>query len=150
MGFVREKKTYAITWAEGEELHGLEIEARSVSIGEYFRVQRLIQQFYNPPDEWQDAEYEANADELLAAFASVLVTWNLEEPLDEGLTAKVPATLAGVRSQDIDLVANVIVQWHQVLSGVHDKEGGDLGKDSTSGEPFAEESIPMVALSPSQ
>lgn len=150
MGFVREKKVFEISWAEGHELHGLKIQARSVSFDEYFRVQRLIRSFYEPPGDWDDERYEKNANELLEAFAAVLLSWDLEERLDqEGPSVAVPATLEGLRSQDIDFVVHVVVQWHQVLAGVHDDEGGDLGKDSTSGDRFPEASLPMEPPSPS-
>lgn len=148
MGFVRERKTFKITWDDGSELAGLEIRARSVSTGQFLAIHRLARAV----DEENDDRTAAEVDELLASyekltseFAKVLISWNLEEPGDDGTPQPVPATHEGLLGQELDLVLMVVYRWIAVMTGVSD----DLGKDSTSGEQLAEASLPMEPLSPS-
>lgn len=141
MGYVRKPRAVKITWDDDSELHGLEIHTRGVSTGKYLEINGLWNQA-NDTD--SDEDWKA----VFGEFAGVLTSWNLEVPEDDkapdGPVKPVPATLDGLLSVDIPFVAMVIMRWLSAMTGV----GGDLGKDSASGDPSLEESMPMEPLSP--
>jgi hypothetical protein len=120
MGFKREPRTYLLVF-DDPELEGLEVRARSLSVG------------------------ELNDDEttLLENFANALVKWNLEDRDGNPL----PATLETLNTYpDIDFINGLARAWIKAVAGV----GDELGKDSDSGRPSLEGSIPMESLSPSR
>ena len=117
MGFRHQPRTYLLTF-EDPALEGLEVRARSLSIG------------------------ELQSDEpVVESFAHALVSWNLEDEDGNPL----PATLETLRTYpDIGFINGLTKAWIDAVTGVDD----ELGKDSTSGETFPEASIPMEPLSP--
>jgi hypothetical protein len=147
MGYTRQKKIFNIIWDdEGTDLDGLEIRARAVSTGKYLRIYRLAKAVENAAGD--DVEQLMNdMEELFDTFATVLLSWNLQEhedPDDEDSPlVDVPATKDGFYSQDLELVLAIIFKWIGISSGV----GADLGKESTSGDPSLEASLPMEPLS---
>lgn len=144
MGFVREPNIFKITWAEGLDLHGLEIRAKSVPLAQFLKIYNLTKDVKSDDDiSLEDME------QLFEMFSEVLVSWNLEEPGTRGKKKPVPATKSGLYSQDLSFVMTVITQWVAVAAGVSDDEGGDLGKDSTSGTTSPEASLELATLSKS-
>lgn len=134
MGYRREPKIYRLQFAD-DEFNGLEVMVRSLPVGEFLALARL-----------QVAIDQENPDvevieKLFRTFQSKLIGWNLED--DDG--AKVPATMAGLYSQDLDFVLQIITAWVNAMGGV----SPDLGKGSTSGESSLVGAIPTEALSPS-
>lgn len=130
MGFKRSAKIYKLVF-DDPELEGLEVRARSLSIGEMRRLSA----------NQQDAD-DNTVTEMLAAFVKALVDWNLED--EDG--NPVPHTVAALEEfPDNDFVLGMINTWIDAVIGVD----AELGKDSPSGEPFPEGSIPMEPLSPS-
>jgi hypothetical protein len=75
---------------------------------------------------------------MIITFANSLIEWNLED--EDGV--KVPTTVEGIESLDLPFVQELIDAWVTAVTGV-DKE---LGKDSPSGGPSQEVSIPMEVL----
>lgn len=135
MGFVR-SRIFKITWDEGTDLAGLEIRARAVSMGQFLEFQEYA-------DKIDDGDTDA-IKQIMAMFAGVLVSWNLETQDDEDAPpVPVPPTLESLYAQDLEFALAVILKWMDVAAGVTD----DLGKESTSTERFPEGSIPMEALS---
>lgn len=133
MAYVRAKKILSITWDDGSELAGLTVKVKRSSIDVLLRAEELMAQVKKDGD-------DKAVKELFELFASVLVSWDLEEREEEdGPSTPVPATLEGLYSQDLAFALMLIVRWYEVASGVSD----DLGKESTSGVQFPEASIPM-------
>lgn len=117
MGFKHQAKVYRLVF-DDPALNGLEVKARSLSIG------------------------ELNDDEVrvFESFAKALVSWNLEDEDGNPL----PATLEAIESYpDAEFMTTLVSAWVNAITGV-DK---DLGKDSTSGKSFPEDTIPMEPLS---
>ena len=120
MGFKHQAKVYKLVF-DDPELEGLEVKVRSLSIG----------------------EVENDEIRVFEQFADALISWNLEDENGEVL----PTTLESVRSYpDYEFMALLANTWVDAVTGVKD----ELGKDSNSGLPFPEGSIPMETLSASQ
>jgi len=120
MGFRHEPKTFRLVF-DDPALEGLEVKARSLSIGEL-----------HDPD-----------IRVFESFAKALVSWNLEDENGNPL----PATLETIEAYpDVDFMTGLTSAWMDAVTGV-DKR---LGKGSPSGEQSLEGSIPMETLLPSQ
>jgi len=144
-GYKRPKKIYRLVFAD-PEMEGLEVRARSTSMGDYQLIMRLMMKLrQNPEVVEEDLD---TIDDMLGQFAKVLVSWNLEvdtEVNGRTVTQPVPATKDGLLDQDIDFVMAIIDAWTDAVGGVDP----ELGKDSTSGGSFPEVTIPMELLSTS-
>jgi hypothetical protein len=137
MGYVRPRKTYRLVFTD-DDVAGLEVVARSASVADYRRIADLAtRQFSSPPT----PEDLTEIDHLFGAFAQVLESWNLEEP--EGVP--VPATLDGLKSQELPFVTQIILAWMETVAGV----APPLVQPSDGGGLSLEESLPMEVLSPS-
>lgn len=134
MGYVRQRKTYRLAFADGE-FEGLEVTARSASVDAYQRIATLATRQVSAPPSAEDL---AEIDHLYRAFAGVLVSWNLEE--EDG--TPVPATYDGLKAQDLPFAVAVILAWMDAVAGV----SRPLDGTSTRGE--MEASLPMEVLSP--
>jgi hypothetical protein len=132
VGFKREK-IYNLIF-DDPEFDGLEVKARSASIGTIRRVMALS----SGAEDGQDTLLE-----MERVFAKYLVSWNLEDEADQ----PVPATFEGLDDQDTDLVMALITAWVSAVTGVDD--ASPLDDSSGSGKPSPEVSIPMEPLSPS-
>lgn len=106
MGFTPNRKLYRLVF-EGE-LDGLVVTTRAGSVVTYKRIAALANRSYSSPPSDEDLD---NLSYLYAAFAGVLVEWNLEEP--EGVP--VPTTLAGVESQEPWLVNAMVTAWLEAV-----------------------------------
>lgn len=118
-----------LAWEEGD-LAGLEIVIRSLSLAQFFEMQ-------DKSDE--DGGVLRSISE---SFARALRSWNLED--DDG--QPVPPDLAGLLSQDMEFVQEVVVAWQRAMSGAGVPKDGT----SSSGEPFPVASLPMEVLSANQ
>jgi hypothetical protein len=136
MGFVKEPDVLKLTWDEGTKYSGLEVRAYMPSTGEYVKVVGMQR---------QDRLSVDDIEELYGIFAPRLIEWNLEVPDGEDGVKAIPATLEGLYSQDFDFISDVIIRWVLAIGSVEE----ELGKESPSGDPFPEESIPMDVLSAS-
>lgn len=113
-----------------EEHPGLEVRVGSCSLG-------AIMALGDQPDRARAGAGLAEVRELIDLFTSRLKSWNLvdEDEVD------VPTTTAGLLNHvDVNLALEIVVAWSDALTAVPDS----LGKGSTSGERFPEESIPMA------
>ncbi|SRR6266403_655593 len=97
MGYKRGKKTYKLVF-EDDEFDGLVVRTGPVNLGEYFEAVKL------------------EGEPLIELFASKLVEWNLEE--EDG--APVPATLAGLYTQDREFVRTLVRSWFKTVAGISD------------------------------
>ncbi len=140
MGFVWRGKSYRLVF-EDPDLAGLEVVAKSASVGAYRRIADLAtREFSNPPSK----EDMAEIDHLFDEFAKVLVSWNLEDEDTDGKRTPVSATAAGMQSQDLTLIRQIIWAWMEAVAGI----AAPLDPPSGGGEPSLEESLPMEVLSP--
>jgi len=132
MGFKRQTTVYDLHF-EDPRFEGLEVQAKSLPTGKLMKLMRLSTQIGG-----KGVDDLASVDELFGGFAAALVSWNLEE--EDG--TPIPATLDAINDQDFDFVMAVIMAWMEAVAGVP----SDLGKDSTSGDPSLEASLPMAPV----
>lgn len=107
MGYTPNRRLYRLKF-EDDELAGLEVTARAGSVATYRRIAALANKPYSSPPSDEDLERIAD---LYAAFAGVLVGWNLEEPVG----VPVPTTLHGIESQEPWLVNSVVTAWLEAV-----------------------------------
>lgn len=122
MGFKRKPKTYNLSFAEGHDLHGLEVKMLSLTVADFVRMA-------------SKDDDESAARENFNLFARSLVAWNLED--EDG--KPVPTTLEGVESQDFEFILSLSAEWMSAISGV----SAPLDGGSNSGGTSLEASIPM-------
>jgi hypothetical protein len=142
MGYRRTRKVYVLDFAD-TDLDGLEVKARSVSLGDGLEFDSLLQAIADiaQREDATLADQKQAVRDLAEAFAAVLVDWNLEG--DDGNPVPPSAdALYGLEQGDLQLLVRA---WRMAASGVP----GPLEPPSNAGERSAEESIPMEPLSPS-
>lgn len=129
MGYVPKKKTYRLQF-EGDEYDGLEVRMHGLSTGQYMDLFQLK----------EDAEEDGESrHQLFELMADRLVSWNVEH--EDG--SPVPATLDGVREQDLPFTMAIIDAWQQAIAGAP----APLPQGSPAGEPSLVASIPTETLS---
>lgn len=165
MGYKPQRKIYKLIFAD-EEYEGLEVMARSVSLGALLEFRTLASnatrnKFTVPdgatPEEIVAAAEAAGVDTddalgafllLVEKFAQVLVSWNVEEeepdPADESkmIDVPTPANMAGLLDQEPTFVMKIVETWVEVVAGVDTP----LPRSSNSGETSVEESMAMVPM----
>lgn len=113
-----------------DDLDGLEVKTYGTSIGQ---VKRFMSFANDKPSAEQTLE-------LFEAFGEALIKWNLEDRDGQ----PVPATPEGIDGfPDSRLMGQIVNTWINTVSGVDE----ELGKDSSSGRPYPEASLPMEPLS---
>ncbi len=124
------RKNYKLTWPEGHARHGLNVVMRGMSIDDM----NMVTAFKNvtKDDVEESAELLNSIAELLA---SKMVSWDLAEDDD----TIVPISVATIRGEDLNMVMEILNAWTDAAVGVK----ANLGKGSTSGNTFPEDSIPM-------
>lgn len=127
MGYKRKTKIYELHF-EDAEFDGLVVLAKSMSVEGFLGMLDLTQR----------AEDPAAQKELFTTFAEQIVEWNLEDEADQ----PVPATVAGLLSQDFAFVMEIIGAWMKEISDVP----VPLEPRSTSGSNALMASIPMESL----
>jgi len=131
MGFTPQRKQFRLKFQD-EELNGLEVLMGSASIGALMNMSNFS------ADTAKDSMSSLGTS--LSVLADSLVSWNLE--YENG--SPVPATLEGLREQDMYMIMSIISAWTEAISGV----APPLPVSSNSGETFQEVQLPMEALSP--
>lgn len=104
MGYRLPDKT-ALVRFEGTDYDGAEVRLRlSVSLGEYFRILEYAAKEH--PDSFESAA------EPYRYFATVLVSWNLEE--DDG--TPIPATYDGMlKVKDAGFISKLMEAWRDAI-----------------------------------
>lgn len=146
MGFTPKGKVYVLDFEGDPELDGLEVKCRSAPISAMLAMGELLESATSieggDPNDPAVAVRQLQAMRpLLAAYADVLVEWNLE--LDPG--TPVPATFEGLCRLDAGQVMRIIAAWQKAVSDVP----APLPEPSSSGAPSLAASLPMEPLSPS-
>lgn len=128
MGYRRQPKVFRLTFEDEPEL---EVYVRSAPLGQILGLLEFAKALggdFKP----EDVE---RLDELFAAFVSCLKEWNLED--EDG--TPIPATIDGLKSQDMDFVLELIMAWMEAVVSV----SAPLKRKSSSGDQSPEGSIPM-------
>ncbi len=143
MGYQRPAKTYVLKWAEGHELHGLEVTVTGLSVERMLALTGLAAALTGGGDV---AAKLSEADKLFRSFARCLISWNLED--ENGLP--VPAAYEGIAAQDLPFVTALVTTWIDAVAGLDNPlPRPSLNGGTTATEPGMEASLPMGALSPS-
>ncbi len=132
-GFRHKPKIYKLVFAD-PEMEGLIVRARSTSTRQFLEIQSMA-------DAADDAEGVTAMKTLFATFASVLVSWNLED--DDG--QELPTSVDVLLDQEFAFVMAMVTAWIEAVGGVT----GPLDSSSTNGATLLEGSLQMETLSPS-
>jgi hypothetical protein len=124
MGFKRAEKHFRLVFAD-EEYEGLEVTAKSLSIGEYLNLSSVGT---NPS--------QADVMKMYELLAKSIVEWNYED--DKGKPIK--PTLENIKREEVGFINGILVAWMEAMAGVDPK----LRKESNTG--FDLESMPMGRL----
>lgn len=139
MGFKKAKKRYRLTF-EDPELAGLEVIMGSMSIGQMLDFQKVVNAL-QPGEKKDEAVQQKMVELTLERFAKSIISWNLED--EEGMP--IPATLAGVQTQELDFIMPIITAWQEAIAGVDPKSQPSANGSGN----FPEVSLPMETLSAS-
>jgi hypothetical protein len=104
MGYTPPRKIYRIEPDDGHQYHGLVVRIRSVPLGQFLALSELA----------DAATAMAGMKDLFGELGAALVDWNVTD--DEGLP--VPATAAGLHSQDFDFGMFIFGEWLDAMGGV--------------------------------
>lgn len=107
MGYRPPRTLYKLDFSE-TEYDGLEVVTRSASMGALLAILELAEQ----AEEARPAEALKKLDELFGLFEGVLESWNVETEKGD----PVPATKAGLLTQDSSFVLAVIQMWGREMT----------------------------------
>lgn len=133
MGYVRQKKIFVLRF-EDPELEGLEVRATSTSLGSLLELVSLAEIGKGKRFDMADVK---RLDELFDLFVNCLQSWNLEE--EDG--SPIPTTLAGLKSQDMTFVMDLIMAWMDGVVSIPTP----LSKKLNSGE---QSEVPPLTMEP--
>ena len=120
----------------------LEIRMRPMRISDWRRLLKLDRLVHLPQEEWSEADAE-NALIILDIFAARLASWNLEDEDENDVRTPVPATLAGVESQELPFIMKLTQQWMDSDTAL----SAPLVQPSPGMPPFPVATLPMETLS---
>lgn len=153
MGYVR-NVVYKLRFEDDDpQFEGLVIRARSAPVSTLMELGSLAEL----PQEELMANGMAAMRQLCDGFGKALVSWNVEEAVDkdgnpadpddpEAQRREVPATTAGLLTQDFDFVIAIILTWMETIAGA----ATPLGKRSPGIGTIQPGLIPMEPLSENQ
>jgi hypothetical protein len=152
VGFTPPRRIYVLDFAD-TELEGLEVRARSMSVGALLDTGEGLDAIANMPDlaeleKLPQAEQARRAVPLMRrstalyeVFAEHLVSWNYEDEHGQ----PVPATLDGLRTLDQAHAQAIIGAWRRAVSAVPP----DSAPTSNGGKPSEVPPLPMEVTSAS-
>lgn len=130
MGFREPSSTVTLRFDEGDELHGLEVTLRGMSIAEWLASTGL------------DGGEGDDQAKTINRFCDAIISWTLEDADGK------PVPVSEARSRSHRLIMRLSNAYVEALTGVHKSD--PLPGGSTSGESFPElSSIPTEPLSES-
>jgi len=129
MGF-REPSTIKLVFDENDELHGLEVQMRGMSIADFMQSSGL------------DGSDGDDAAATMKRFYTHLASWNLEDENGQ------PVPVTDAPNRDSRMIRRLNNAWIEAVQGVH--KADPLPESSTSGENSLAPAIPMAPLSDSQ
>ncbi|MFI6530517.1 hypothetical protein [Streptomyces uncialis] len=129
MGFKPKRKVFDLRF-DDPSMNGLVVKVRGVNTGTMLDLRAA-----------RASDDDDSIRDMLELLGQQLLEWNVVDEDD----APVPATLEGVRQQDLDFNMAILDAWQNVMAGVP----APLDGSSTSGEPSLVASIPTETLSES-
>lgn len=145
MGFEPKQNVYKLRF-EDPELKGLIVKVEPAPVGAILCATELAglrDLDLSDPTSLDTEKLQALAKlgELFGMFADALIEWNITKK-----GKPVPATLEGIKKQDVNLMMYIINSWANASGGV----SAPLEKPSNDGQQSAVAYLPMEKLSPSQ
>jgi hypothetical protein len=135
MGFTVKRKVFRLVFKDSD-LDGLEVLARSLNTGQFLEMESAKAERAGG-----GKGSEGATQRMLELLAAELVSWNAED--ENGVP--IPATMDGIRAQDLDFSMKIIDAWTDAIAGVP----APLPPTSSDGQPSLEASIPMAVPSAS-
>lgn len=129
MGFKVQRTVFNLRFKTGSLLDGLFVQARSISAGEVLDLSDEADTARSGTQNIKDVK------RLVSRFVDELVEWDLE--FEDGTPTEM--TLPSFLKHDLNIVLSIVLAWFDAMLATDD----DLGKGSTYGRRFPEESIPM-------
>lgn len=129
VGYRAKNKVYRLTWEPGHDLHGFEVQARAMRLGEMLHVASMAAAM---KDDASDIE------KLIGTFSQVLMSWNRED--EDG--TPIPANAEALRDMETGEFFALLDAYINAGVGVPDP----LPAGSRSGGPFQVELPPMDEL----
>jgi hypothetical protein len=120
MGYKPPKTVYKLDFSETEHA-GLEVAVRAGAIGDLLALQELAD---------QDALTAAEARQMFSGFASLLVSWNVED--DDG--RPVPPGYEGVAAQETGFIKAIITAFYENVAAAPPPLPGTSSSGTTSPE----------------
>jgi len=129
MGFRKEATQYKLKF-EDPDLDGLEVIAKSLPLRDFLAINKLA----IAADDNAEKQVE-QSEVMLKKFSEALIGWNLED--DRG--KPVPATYAGLLTQEVSFAMEIIRAWMEAIANVPKPSPTGLNGSGT----YPEQSIPM-------
>lgn len=131
MGYRRVSRTYRLLFPEGDDLFGLELDVRAMTLGELRNFQEQAREAFEKNDSgWQDEE--------VRIFLAYVQSWNMED--DDGNAVELSEK--GISTVEPRDVKAMLTAWFQRCLG--NSVSPELGKESNTGQSFEEASLPMT------
>ena len=137
MGYRAKRKVIVLQWPEGDDLEGLEVRARSLSMAELLDLGDQIAAL-----ESGGLAVLGKVRGLISQFAEHLESWNLED--EDGAPA--PRTVEAVLGQDPGTVIEMVLAWAEGVVSI--RKSDPLDPSSTNGMPSELSSVPMASPLP--
>lgn len=138
MGFKTKKKIYRLTWPEGSDHHGLEVDMRPIPVTELMDLVELADTSVGTTD---PAAMRDSINALYEFVVKGLAAWNLEDDDDHPVEPSIEA----LQGEDLEFLMAIVHGWVTVLTEVD----VPLDGPSTAGEPSVDLStIPVESLDP--
>jgi hypothetical protein len=134
--FKREPTLYLLTF-EDPELEGFEVVMRGVSLERFLGISKLAAEL-----ETEAGRTPENIEKQFTVLADLLVSWNLDDDGDQ----PVPATYAGLKTQDFADVMKIMSGYMTAISSVPKASN----ETSPSGGISQEQSLGLARLSRAQ
>lgn len=125
-----ERKFYKLVWPEGSRWSGLEVVMKGLSSKNLMAVSSLK----GASEESLDPDL---VGEILEIVSKRMIRWNLTADGEP-----VPTDTDSLADEDFGMIMDIVRVWTDSVVGV----SKSLGKGSSSGSTFPEESIPMETL----
>ena len=104
--------------------------AKSLPLRDFLAINKLAMQTENDP-----VKQSEQSELLLKKFSEALISWNLEDEHGK----PIPATYAGLLSQEVQFAMEIIRAWMEAIATVPKSSGNKLNGTGT----YPELSIPM-------
>lgn len=134
MGYRSKNKVYKLLWEEAHDLHGLEVTARALKMGELMKLGSLVESSRDK----ENGNSATDIIQMVKMFSGTVVGWNYED--DDGNPVK-PDQDGIDQLEDWEFYGILDAYMSAAVPMTE-----DLGKGSTSGNSYQAEPPPMDEL----